>query len=77
MLTPGGMPPAQERMSLDLSGVSVRSFLPRRDVRRRAFGQHIARRDVAENREAIGGHLAQLRERVEDAGIVEIDADLG
>ncbi len=55
VLTPGGTPPAQERMSLDLSGVSARSFFTAaRNVGRRAFGQHVARGDVAEDRELIG-----------------------
>ena len=77
VLTPGGIPPAQERISLDLSGVSASSFCTAaRDLGRRAFGQDVARRNVAKDREAIGGHLAQLGERVEDTRVVEVDPDL-
>ena len=77
VLTPGGTPPAQERMSLDRSGVSARSFFTAAVT---SAGEPLASTSrggmLPRMREPVGGHLPQLGEGVEDAGVVEVDANL-
>ena len=44
---------------------------------RRALRQHIARRNIAENRETVGRQCADICKRALDAGIVKLDAGSG
>ena len=68
VVTPGGMPPAQERIAAR-SGASASSLHRRANFRGRAFRQNVPRRDVAQEGQPIPAQLANAVRELKMPGL--------
>ena len=78
VLTSGGIPPAQPRISREWSAVSASSFrICGGNIGGSSQREDVARRDTVKQRQPVAAHFLQLIDRVLDTGVEELDADVG